>query len=201
MADPTRVIIVPVQVDAYINYAYPAYKTFLGASAEKAYLAPLALTDQDGLTPDSSLVKHDIFDDIRPRPYGSKGDPYRQIEGRSGIYLHWALPKTYRSGVLGSETGSDNLQQAKVEGGYPLADDQSPDGSTPTYRPVPSRWIITREITSLSGGNLQVQQPNADQTFSPTDWIGPKGTTQVSLNEVFVVLGVRSQVYTIIFHY
>ncbi|GAW19372.1 hypothetical protein ANO14919_088580 [Xylariales sp. No.14919] len=124
------VVCLPVKLDAYM----------LNASAcgdfPDATLAPLAQPNFTFLRLDSALMEPDVlpYHDLHnaspaadnPRVTDlAMGTP--RLE-RQGVYLHWMLPRIYRSGI----------QQKTVENRDSL--------KTPKYRSAPDRWLIVRRL-------------------------------------------------------
>lgn len=71
-----------------------------------------------------------------PKPdFAKSGDAV--IQSRLGVYLHWSLPRGYRTG----SSGADGAQRTDP-------DDKSaiPPNSNPTFRLVPNRWLIVRVL-------------------------------------------------------
>ncbi|KAI1194795.1 hypothetical protein F5X97DRAFT_346288 [Nemania serpens] len=131
MASPP-VVCLPVKLDAYM----------LNASAcgdfPDATLAPLAQPNFTFLRLDSALMEPDVlpYHDLHnaspaadnPRVTDlAMGTP--RLE-RQGVYLHWMLPRIYRSGV----------QQKTAEDRDSL--------KTPKYRSAPDRWLIPADVVS-----------------------------------------------------
>lgn len=115
MSDKSQTVIVPVLVSGYINYANAEYKTFGNKSSTvtttRAYFAQSPGADASSASLEDGPIQHDIFESIRSAPYGAGGDPYRSTDERSGIYLHWSLPKFLRTGIVGSETSDKSVNQ------------------------------------------------------------------------------------------
>ena len=60
---------------------------------------------------------------------------------RMGVYLHWTLPRFYRSGSQYADS-TDNAKAAQKSSNNPQQ-----DVSQPVYPPVPNRWLVVRKIT------------------------------------------------------
>src|SRR5215472_12453248 len=108
-------------------------------------IAPITQPDYVGLRLDESLIQHDILDqadfhltapakfNLRLSDLDSNPSQYRK--NRLGVYLHWTLPRLYRSG----SQYSDNTQKVKDTRLKP--DNPQQDVSQPVYPPVPNRWL------------------------------------------------------------
>ena len=64
-------------------------------------------------------------------------------------YLHWSLPRLYRSGIAGSESAADVVNDRKQAGGFPT-NNLGYDASAPTFRPIPTRWVIWRSVRGVT---------------------------------------------------
>lgn len=181
-AEDAVYVLVPVQLNAFINHARPKSDPGYGdASSPRAYLSPVPRPNYNALKLESQLVGHDIFDHTRPRPSYSNGDPNRQVPQRSGIYLHWTLPRLYRTGLAASDN-VDDFDKKRTMGGYPQATEQKGSQDTPIFREVPStcvimllshlllltpyRWIVCRTLTNGDSGCIRAHKRNTFGNWS-----------------------------------
>lgn len=137
-------IIVPMLVDVYVNY--PSSVTSNASltpsrPSRTVHLAPSSLPDYQVSLLDNGGTQHDMYDSIRPSPYGESADPFQVNDARGGLYVHWSLPPYYRSGSAASDSATD-------------ADDSN--ASQATYPPVPNKWLISRVVKCLSGSHVEV---------------------------------------------
>ncbi|KAG8527297.1 uncharacterized protein KY384_008041 [Bacidia gigantensis] len=141
-----RSILVPMKLDAFLNY--DQRQTVAQDPRLRAYLAPITTPNYDALKMDADLVQHDIFDQLRDTPFMARADRYRTQPSNQGIYLHWSIPKLYRSGLVASSSAHDALQDQLKRAGYPSGDTQAKhvEAGTAIFRPIPSRWLILRTI-------------------------------------------------------
>jgi hypothetical protein len=75
---------------------------------------------------------------------------------RIGIYLHWIIPRVYRTGIAATGYGSSGKpQDAQAElnrraaAGYPVPDPSqkaSVDQQAVVFRDTPNRWLIIRHL-------------------------------------------------------
>lgn len=104
-------------------------------------IAPITQPNYTALRLDSHLIQHDVVDhidfhyasppELNPRLSDLGSNPRRFKFNRMGIHLSWSLPRLYRT--------------AKVSDSK--ADPNSPkDNSSPVYRPIPNRWLVTRHL-------------------------------------------------------
>lgn len=62
---------------------------------------------------------------------------------RQGAYVHWMVPRLYRTGIASTDSGSDKRQQD----GLPKPEDPTnSDKNAPQYRVVPNRWLVIRRL-------------------------------------------------------
>lgn len=82
-----------------------------------------------------------VLDLNDPEPNFATNTGGALLESRLGVYLHWSLPRGYRSGSSAAE-GTVRTDP----------DNKSPDppnnaaGQNPTFRLVPNRWLIVRRL-------------------------------------------------------
>ncbi|KAL8692914.1 MAG: hypothetical protein Q9224_003863 [Gallowayella concinna] len=166
-------VYVPMLVNAYLNYDRRQDDNV----ADQAYLAPLTTPNFNSLQLDSEFIQHDIFDDLPSGPYLSSADIYRVSQGRTGIYVHWILPKLYRNGITGSATA--DVQARAAQAGFSSA---SAEPGQPIFPQVPTRWVIMRRIMRPDGnmyagwpvqrysdGSLLTREDNMDGAGSGGD--------------------------------
>jgi len=66
---------------------------------------------------------------------------------RQGVYLHWSVPRVYRSGMAATEEAPDNRDRDGINApNDPAGDESKPDKSAPQFRLVPTRWVIIRRL-------------------------------------------------------
>ena len=183
-----RVILVPMTVDAYLNYA--PRLTDKSNPQDRAYVAPITVPNLDGLQLDNGLVQHDIFDAHRDAPYMSNADRYRVQESRQGIYIHWSLPKVYRTGISGSTSAQQNVKDQKSAAGYP---DSQGGADVTTFRPVPTRWVICRTIRRSGDGNSDpIQIADLAYVAANRNYTDASGNSNVAtVRDLFVVESVN----------
>jgi hypothetical protein len=114
-------------------------------------IAPITQPNYIGLRLDEHLIQHDVLEHVdfhlttpsennpRVSDLGTRNPKTGKPElrkNRLGVYLHWSLPRMYRSGT----------QQA--DGAKPPAHavDGGTDAANPTFRPVPNRWLVVRRL-------------------------------------------------------
>ena len=148
-------VYVPIVVDAYLNHD-PSIQP--SQSPDRAYLAPLTTPNFESLQLDNGLIEHDIFEDLRNAPYLASRARTRALKSRQGIYIHWSLPKPYRSGIHASSTGGEAASTAAHAAGHV---DASVDSGSTAFHQAPTRWLIVRRLQS-SGPSIPVSRPDAN---------------------------------------
>ncbi|KAK3939530.1 hypothetical protein QBC46DRAFT_437333 [Diplogelasinospora grovesii] len=130
MAPTSDVVCLPVKLDAYMLNA-SACGTFPDAT-----LAPLAQPNFTWLRMDSALMEPDClpYHDLHNASPASSNPRLTDLgtgaprPERMGIYLHWMLPRIYRSGSA-EDTG-----------------DGKPSLKAPKFHFAPDRWLVLRRL-------------------------------------------------------
>ncbi|KAF2403812.1 hypothetical protein EJ06DRAFT_579746 [Trichodelitschia bisporula] len=127
-ADP--VLLVPIKLDACV------INPSVCGDFPNSTLAPLSQPNFTFLRTDSSLISPDVlpYHDLHNASPASVNPRLTNlatslpIPERQGVYLHWMLPRTYRSG-----TASD-------------ANDSTHDLRAPVFKNSPDRWLVIRRL-------------------------------------------------------
>lgn len=144
----------PMKLDAFLvnSQAVGTNSSRLALFSHPEY-AKLRLDDEF-----RTNMKHDVFPTIDLR-YSSPGFNYNDritdlttgddIKDRHGIYLHWILPRFYRTGltITGQQSTLEpnTADDLKRKLGYKSP--SSDDPRNPIYHSLPTRWVIVRHIT------------------------------------------------------
>lgn len=96
----------------------------------------------------------------------------------------------YRTGIAGSDNTQERLAQQMKLGGFPNSNPGN-NASAPTFRPIPTRWVIWRTVrpvtTDPSDPFLTKIGTDGAILMVFTDlWDGPEGDSQ-SLRDAFVI--------------
>jgi hypothetical protein len=153
MSEPTQPgessntnISVPLKLDAFV-----LNPEVCNGQETDAKIAPITQPNYTFLRLTNFIVQNDILNPVdlhstTPPQWNSRltdlGSGARR-ENRQGVYVHWMLPRVYRSGMAATESGPDNRQK---DG---LPEPANPDNSeknVPQFRLVPSRWLVIRRI-------------------------------------------------------
>lgn len=143
MAPISAPILVPMLVDAYINYPPPfQYEGDYGnmpPAPNKAYLGPIPQPKYASPKDDNAWIQHDMFDHMpQPPLFRGRADPARLSYERAGIYVSWRLPAHYRTGMTASSDDAD-FKTKLAEGGYANVDAPGTGTSGTRFRQVPNR--------------------------------------------------------------
>ncbi|GME34033.1 hypothetical protein FN846DRAFT_301180 [Neofusicoccum parvum] len=166
MASP-EVIAVPLKLDAFVLNA-----AVCGGSSDqpnddenhdKAKIAPLSQPNYTYLRFERNMVQNDIlnFTDLHktgPAKFNSRftdlgtGEPRPK---RQGVYLHWTVPRPYRSGSTLSQDSEAGKRSRKAKGFAARSTPQREgvergDTAAPDFRPAPARWLVIRKIDKCS---------------------------------------------------
>jgi hypothetical protein len=121
-SEETQCVLLPMKLDAFIFN-----KATCSGAADEAKIAPITQPNYTFLRLDSDLIENDVLDHVylghsSPAADNSRytnlatGKPWPR---RQGVYLHWMLPRAYRSGKQSVD---------------------SPDAAT-GYPDTPTRWL------------------------------------------------------------
>jgi hypothetical protein len=105
---------------------------FLNPRISKAYSAQLQTVKLTDPEPDFSTI-----------PDGAIN------EARLGVYLHWSLPRGYRSGVssaAGAERNDPDDPALKTGADPKLVPKNIAPPANPKFRLVPNRWLVVRKL-------------------------------------------------------
>lgn len=161
------VALVPMQLDAFV--LNPAVCGTGEDTDATARICPVTQPNYTFLRLDSFLLQSDVQNhvalhntapaEINSRMYdlGARPEP-KPLRHRHGVYIHWTLPRFYRSGVSASESVPESRVRAErlrrgLDAPLPstAAGDESgtstaPTHGTPDFLQPPTRWIVIRKI-------------------------------------------------------
>ncbi|KAH8654011.1 hypothetical protein BGZ60DRAFT_496363 [Tricladium varicosporioides] len=159
MLDP---VCIPINLDAFI-----LNKPVVDTTGNNVLIAPITQPDYVGLRLDNSVIQHDVLPpvdlhssrpaSVNPRisqAYSTRLDPVvikdpkpdfgssenSIIQSRLGVYLHWSLPRGYRTG----SSAADGAQRADPND--PDQMQKSAAAPNPIFRLVPNRWLVVRVL-------------------------------------------------------
>ncbi|KAH7320601.1 hypothetical protein B0I35DRAFT_352023 [Stachybotrys elegans] len=146
-------VLIPIKLDAFI-----LNDPVCDGGPLKAKIAPITQPNYTFLRLDTSYLQPDISYNVDLHSV-SGADVNSRItdlgtgkrrENRRGVYLHWTIPRIYRSGVADAEK-----ENAATE-------------SLPNFPEAPSRWLVVRQIEDMS----KVEPAAARSALEPlTAWV------------------------------
>ncbi|THC90265.1 hypothetical protein EYZ11_010273 [Aspergillus tanneri] len=159
MANPLNIAI-PLKLDAFVLNEKLCEKDEKHPEvdqAKEAKIAPITQPNYTFLQLDEQLLQHDILDHVdlhnafpaksNPRVYDLGKDKVR--DKRMGVYLHWVMPRFYRTGSAATPTGAPQQQKehrAKGLSTSSTGDQTGGDYSSPEFRALPNRWLVIRKL-------------------------------------------------------
>lgn len=148
-------LLIPVKLDAFV-----LNPSVCDGGPSDAAIAPIVQPDYSGLTLDPTLLRNDVLDPIdlhhtapssvNPRITDLGTGKLRQ--NRIGVYLHWTIPRFYRTGIAVSPSAAAADQTLRQKKGFSTAPgpgaqkDGDSDFATPDFRQLPNRWLIVRKL-------------------------------------------------------
>lgn len=173
MATEPTILTVPIKLDAFILNAEVCGGT--GAddgNKDFAKIAPFRQPNYTFLRFDAGVVQNDTLDftDLHktgPSRYNSrftnlgKKEPYQK---RQGVYLHWIVPRVYRTGSTVSQDQNGQQQARAREGLNPKTSREPRDApnninpgdiNAPTFHQAPARWLVIRKVENWTSSMPQ----------------------------------------------
>lgn len=153
MAVPSN-LIVPLKLDAFVLNA-----KVCSGEPKDAKIAPITQPNYTFLRIKDFVAQNDVlnhvdlhrttpadlnsrFSDIGSLPVNREGEPRHPPRAdRVGVYLHWMMPRAYRSGVATSPPPSGEGAGSATGGG-----ESKVDNTAPVFRTVPNRWLVIRKL-------------------------------------------------------
>src|ERR1700761_4828172 len=126
-------------------------------------IAPITQPNYTFLRLGEGLIQPDILDyvdlhaafDEKTNPRTTDLGTGKRRDRRDGVYLHWIIPRFYRSGIATTaDTSTPDALAAEQNrraqaGGYGDISQGGPataDTATPDFRTTPNRWMIIRRL-------------------------------------------------------
>ncbi|KAK5996410.1 hypothetical protein PT974_01744 [Cladobotryum mycophilum] len=173
-------VLVPMQLDAFV--LNPAVCGTGADDDTTARISPITQPNYTFLRLDKFLLQSDVQNhtdlhntapaSVNPRMTDLGARPIPQpLRHRHGVYIHWMLPRFYRTGISSGQTVPPQARQAdRLSRGLAAAPDAS-DGDTshdtPDFVEPPTRWIVIRKLDINS-----VQPPEAQPAFADREYEG-----------------------------
>lgn len=154
-------VAVPVRLDAFVL-------TPTVCDSDLSKISPLTQPNYTRLRYEDSLIEHDVMPhhDIHAATPHSLNSRVTDLSNgdlrnnRFGVYLHWVLPRMYRSGTAATDSAAEAQGAKKQREGFPSQTSSSskhgqppkptsaPDYTSPDFRSAPNRWLVIRRLTS-----------------------------------------------------
>ncbi|OTA63075.1 hypothetical protein K449DRAFT_443531 [Hypoxylon sp. EC38] len=160
--DRPKNLTIPLKLDAFV------LNEQVSSGGEKdSKIAPITQPNYTFLQLKDGLIQHDILDHVdlhNATPAKSNSRLYDLGQAtlrrnRVGVYLHWTLPRVYRTGSGATPSGAKQHTERRQAKGLSTSSNPEEDYASPEFRPLPNRWLVIRTL-----------DPNADTTE-------PKGTS------------------------
>lgn len=143
-------------------------------------IAPIAQPNYVSLRLSNSVIQHDLLPNVdlsnakpaksNPRVSQVYSEPFDFLdpddpspaatsvslnEARFGVYLHWSIPRGYRTGTAASKT--------PVDPSSPQEQQAAQQAAQPVFRQVPDRWLVIRI--------LRDHEPKTAKVDTVTAWV------------------------------
>jgi hypothetical protein len=141
-------------------------------------IAPITQPNYVSLRLQNSVIQHDLLPNIdlsnakpaigNPRVSRIYSTPFTFLDtddpapgptsislnkARFGVYLHWSIPRGYRTGTAASQTPADPRN--------PQDQQATQKAAQPTFRQVPDRWIVVRILRDYTPKTANVDTVTA----------------------------------------
>ncbi|KAJ4294659.1 hypothetical protein N0V88_004888 [Collariella sp. IMI 366227] len=180
MANPVNLAI-PIKLDAFVfNKSVCNGNPGDETNPPDAKIAPITQPNYTFLRLDDSLIQNDILDHVdlhnavpwnnNPRLVNLGQDGAVRSQ-RLGVYLHWIIPRFYRSGIASTPSASSSQAQQRSKRGFAVPpESRSPDYSSPEFPQLPNRWLVIRQLDP--GASTTVPNSSQGADIDPvTAWI------------------------------
>ena len=150
----SEIVCAPMKLDAFrLNESSCGYPSRLARLSQPDYT-------NFRLGGDRQRTKHDVLQAVDLHCTGPDADARfndrvtdlatcKVLRHRLGIYIHWILPRFYRTGLTVLPSTSATKRQDLIDKlGYQVPDAYHQNSVDPLYRPLPTRWVVVRHITS-----------------------------------------------------
>ncbi|MCJ1399330.1 hypothetical protein MMC11_002532 [Xylographa trunciseda] len=166
---------IPMKLDAFVlNYSV------CDAENKEARIAPITQHNYTFLRMDEHMAQSDLLPHVdlhystppetNPR-FTNLGTREPRVN-RLGVYLHWVLPRVFRSGTAGTPTDDKRQPEAAAKGIQTKVEDPR----APVFPETPNRWLVVRRL-----------DPNAPTTKPQGAPIAPVQAWIVESNRMFTI--------------
>ncbi|KAF7545328.1 hypothetical protein G7Z17_g9254 [Cylindrodendrum hubeiense] len=173
-------LLLPIKVECFVFNA-----AVCSGADDEAKVAPLAQPDYALLQYEGGFLSHDVLRHVDLHAASPSSTNMRFTDlgtnrprlNRQGVYIHWTLPRPYRTAVAKTEdTAPPGLPPGTGvpddDGGYGESEmGGSHDPTMPSYHDVPPRWLVVRRIDRDS---ILPESAKALVTGSTEDYLVPE---------------------------
>ena len=150
-------LLVPVKLDAFV--LNPAVCGTGKDDDHGARIIPIAQPNYTFLRLDNFVIQSDVQNhadlhntapaSLNPRMTDLGAQQPAPRRNRHGVYLHWMLPRAYRSGVSSTDSvPNERHEEERLKRGLPPQDSDKPTSgpSSPEFIQPPTRWLVIRKL-------------------------------------------------------
>ncbi|KAM0266930.1 hypothetical protein ACHAPA_006499 [Fusarium lateritium] len=154
-------LLVPIQLQVFV--LNPAVCNTDDKDDHGARIMPITQPNYTFLRLDNFLIQSDVLNhadlhcsapaDANPRMTDLGARPATERRDRQGVYLHWILPQTYRSGAASADSVSkERREDERLKRGLaptpsePSSDPKEQPSRSPEFLEPPTRWIVIRKL-------------------------------------------------------
>ncbi|KAB8349756.1 hypothetical protein FH972_023770 [Carpinus fangiana] len=151
-------IAIPMKLDAFVFN-----EDVCNGKATEAKIAPIAQPNYTFLRIKDYLLQNDLLDAVNLSNATPSARNARLVdlgtgkirEHRLGVYLHWIMPRPYRSGAAATKDSTSKRTM----------DADAADASAPSFRNPPTRWLVLRKL------HMNTIQPADAQIKEVDGWV------------------------------
>lgn len=151
---PGSNLLLPVKLDAFI-----LNKEVCNGKAKESKIAPITQPNYTYLRIDQNAARTDVLPHVdlhlsspaTTNPRITNLSTRETRPERQGVYLHWTIPKLYRSGASIADDKNKTSAKDKTPGKDETpATEANGDPTAPVFPLVPNRWLVVRSIRAKS---------------------------------------------------
>ncbi|PLN77507.1 hypothetical protein BDW42DRAFT_202579 [Aspergillus taichungensis] len=165
----TDPLLVPLQLEAFVLNP----KVCGQPGDHGARIAPITQPNYTFLRFDDYVAQNDVqgyadMHNTAPADINSRLTDLgtrQERRNRHGVYVHWTLPRMYRSGVSTTKTVPEERRRKERVGKGLLGGEKTEPNPTPEYPEPPTRWLVVRHL------DLATMQPKTDQIKEYEAWV------------------------------
>ncbi|KAK4107378.1 hypothetical protein N656DRAFT_785388 [Canariomyces notabilis] len=170
---PATNLTIPLKLDAFVFN-----QKVCDGGPRDAKIAPITQPNYTFLRLEDSLIQNDILNHVDlhnaiPATSNSRlvdlGRDGAVRTNRLGVYLHWTIPRFYRSGVAATPSAETKHAQERRKKGFGVTDPSGTgaDLSSPEFPQLPNRWLVIRKLDPRAA----TTQPAGAEIDAVTAWV------------------------------